>query len=300
MKPLNVLIALILFSQPLLAEASPTPMQITAEVVTIKLKDGSTLVARIVSQDGDLLRIVTVGGVAMEIPRTSVLSIASDEPAEGPARPWDVNDTRLLFSPTGRPLPKGTGYFSDHFLVFPGVAYGITDNLSIGAGISVVPGLGLNEQLLYVAPRLGKRFSDNLALSGGLLYAHVGNNNDEGNLGVAYAMATFGKPDKSLTLGAGVARTIDHETVSRNQVSHTPVVMIGGTARLSHRIAFVSENWLVLNEDFKLSQQPFGLGVRFLGESLSADVGVILVGELLDEGFPIPWVSVSYHFGRRK
>ena len=28
-----------------------------------------------------------------------------------------------------------------------------------------------------------------------------------------------------------------------------------------------------------------------------ADVGVILFKEALEEGFPVPWVSVSYHFG---
>jgi hypothetical protein len=31
---------------------------------------------------------------------------------------------------------------------------------------------------------------------------------------------------------------------------------------------------------------------------MSADLGVILIGELIDEGFPIPWLSVTYHFGR--
>ena len=56
----------------------------------------------------------------------------------------------------------------------------------------------------------------------------------------------------------------------------------------------------MLNDEFKIKEQPFGMGLRFLGESLTADVGVILVGELLDEGFPIPWLSVSYHFGRRR
>jgi hypothetical protein len=57
---------------------------------------------------------------------------------------------------------------------------------------------------------------------------------------------------------------------------------------------------LILHDDFRLSEQPFALGLRFLGDRLSADVGVILVGELIDEGFPVPWLSVSYHFGNKK
>jgi hypothetical protein len=53
-----------------------------------------------------------------------------------------------------------------------------------------------------------------------------------------------------------------------------------------------------VGDDFRLSEQPFGVGVRLFGDRLSADVGMILVGELLDEGFPLPWLSVTYHFGK--
>jgi len=50
-------------------------------------------------------------------------------------------------------------------------------------------------------------------------------------------------------------------------------------------------------EDFRLSEQPLGVALRFFGERLSVDVGFVLVAEVLDEGFPIPWLSFSYHFG---
>lgn len=323
MKPLNALIAAVLVSLPLAAtaahapatppaQASPSPAGITADVVTIRMKDGSTLLARIIDQDDERLKIVTVGGLGMEIPRTSVDRIdQGGGSGEGASRPSDSNYTRLLFSPTGRPLGKGEGYFSDHYVLFPGVAYGITDNLSIGAGVTVVPGAGLSEQLFYVAPRFGKQFSERVAASAGFLYAGGGDSDDETGLGVGFVMATFGKSDKSLTVGGGVARTTEYDSVGRfvngrlvyerrQRVSHTPIVMFGGTARVSRRIAFVSENWLILHDDFKLKDQPFALGLRFLGDRLSADVGVILIGEIIDEGFPVPWLSVTYHFGRSK
>lgn len=309
------LISLPLAARPALAhsgdsQAPPAVAEATAEIVTIRLKDGSTLLARIVDQNDDRLKIVTAGGVAMELPRESVDRIEQRSTPDAESRPSDSNYTRLLFSPTGRPLEKGTGYFSDHYVVFPGVTYGVTDNFSISGGVSVIPGLGLSEQLFYVAPRFGKQFSDRVAVSGGVLYAR-GGEDDEGQLGLGFAMATFGQPDKSLTVGGGVARTVDSYTQwssadgrgryeTRRDVSYTPVIVFGGTARLSRRIAFVSENWLILHDDFKLSEQPFALGLRFLGDRLSADVGVILVGEVIDEGFPVPWLSVSYHFGRKK
>ena len=313
MKQFNFLVLAVLVSLPLAAAAQdPAPPQAAeaqgAEVVTLRLKDGSSLRARIVAEDERNLKIVTVGGLAMEVARESVDRIERDG-VDAP-RPSDSNYTRLLFSPTGRPLRKGEGYFSDHYVVFPGVAYGLTDNISLGGGLSVVPGLGLSEQLYYGSARVGKQFSERVAVSGGVLIAR-GGDSELDTLGLGFVTATLGKPDKSLTLGAGVARTLSEEYYTgyvgsewqgnfRNKASYTPVVMVGGTARLSRRLALVSENWLILTEDFKLSEQPFALGVRFLGDRLTADVGVLLIGELIEEGFPAPWLSVTYHFGKSK
>ena len=316
MKRFNSLVAVVLVSLPFAAAAQdsvpplPPPAQAAevpgAEIVTVRLKDGSSLRARIIAEDERGLKIVTVGGMAMELARASVDRV--ERAGETGTRPSDSNYTRLLFSPTGRPLGKGEGYFSDHYVVFPGVAYGLTDNISVGGGLSVVPGLGLSDQLYYGTARVGKQFSERVAVSGGVLGAR-GGEGETSTLGVGFVMATLGKPDKSLTVGGGVARTVSEEYYTeytgrgwqgnfRNRVEYTPVVMLGGTARLSPRLALVSENWLVLSEDFRLSEQPFAVGVRFLGDRLTADVGVVLVGEMIEDGFPLPWLSVTYHFGK--
>jgi len=317
MKHFNPLVLAILASLSLTAAAQEAPPPLApspsaaapdAEVVTLRLKDGSLLRARIVTEDERNLKVVTAGGVSLDVPRESVDRIERDG-VEAP-RPSDSNYTRLLFSPTGRPLRKGEGYFSDHYVVFPGVAYGLTDNLSVAGGLTVVPGLGISDQIYYGSARLGKQFSERVAVSGGVLAAR-GGESDLDTLGLGFVTATVGKPDKSLTFGGGVARTLSEEYCTtyegghwrgdhRKVASYTPVVMVGGTARLSRRLALVSENWLILREDFKLSEQPFALGVRFLGDRLTADVGVVLIGEVLQDGLPVPWLSVTYHFGKAK
>ena len=182
MKHINSLVLGVLVSLPFTAAgqdsapAIPPPTQATeapgAEVVTIRLKDGSLLRARIVSEDESGLKIVTVGGMAMQVPRESMDRI--ERAGEDAPRPSDSNYTRLLFSTTGRPLRKGEGYFSDHYVVFPGVAYGLTDNISVAGGLSVVPGLGISEQLYYGSARVGKQFSERVAVSGGVLVARGG------------------------------------------------------------------------------------------------------------------------------
>jgi hypothetical protein len=46
-----------------------------------------------------------------------------------------------------------------------------------------------------------------------------------------------------------------------------------------------------------LSESAFGLALRFLSDRISVDAGFVIVREAVDEGFPIPWLSFSYHFG---
>lgn len=151
--------------------------------------------------------------------------------------------TRLLLAPTGRPLAPGTGYISDHYVFLPAVAYGVTDQVSVLAGVSWLPALGWSEQLKYVTPRLAFRPSDG-----------------------------------------------DAEY-------HSPIIGYGGSWRLSPRLTLISENWLITTPGFRLAEQPFGIGVRTMSDVLSADAGFVLIGEALKEGFPIPWLSMTYYFG---
>ena len=266
------------------------PAKDPAPVVRIELKDGTRLVGRIVGDEPERLHVQTLEGLELQVPRSAIVSMRTDGEA-GAARS-DPNYSRLMFAPTGRPLRKGDGYFSDYELLFPGVAYGVTDNLSLAAGVSTIPGLGLEEQLFYVSPKVGVRLSDRAAISAGVLVA--GSGTDEGgSAGIAFAVGTFGREGKSVSVGVGVAR----ELGGYDRHTH-PILMVGGEVPLARSVSLISENWLV--QDVPLREQPFGFALRFHGSRLSADVGVILVGAVLEQGFPVPWVSVSYHFGRTR
>jgi hypothetical protein len=225
--------------------------------------------------------------------------VVADEPVAPPAREspadelgLDPNYSRLLFAPTGRPLKKGDGYFSDYELVFPGVAVGVTDHFSIAGGLSIVPGVRIDHQVLYISPRIGWNLGDKAAVSFGALYATVPEDDDRDDLAVGFAVGTFGDRKRSLSLGLGVG-----DWYLPDGFNATPIVMVGGTVTVSRHIALVSENWLVLTQDFELADQPFGLGVRFFGDRLSADVGLVLIPEYVAEGTFLPWASISYHFG---
>lgn len=264
--------------------------------VEVRLADGSVLVGRIVAEDGDTLTVALAAGAEVRVPRTAVRRVR-DLAAE--ADGFHPNDSRLMFAPTGRPLRKGEGYFAAHELFFPGFAYGLSDHVSVAGGMSVIPAVGVSEQLFYGSVRAGKRFGPDLAVSGGALVAtSPGEDSHEGfGAAIGFAVATFGRPAASGSLGVGLARTWDEDPWDRGERDVRPILMIGGTKQLTPRLSLVSENWLFPGEDFELKYQPFGLALRFAGDRLTADFGVVVVPELLEEGFPLPWLSFSYRFG---
>jgi hypothetical protein len=263
-------------------------------VVSIEFKDGTVLKGKITSHLDSTLVIETMGGIEAKALITTVLSI---KPLYGHIIKdtfyrYDPNYSRLMFGPTGRPLKKGDGYLTDYYVFFPGVAYGFTNNFSVLAGFSILPGAGLKDQLKYVAPRFGKQFSDQFALSAGVFYLGV----SDFGLGVAFASGTYGYPDKSFTLGIGYGYYKDDD--EKFNFADYPIIMLGGNVRLSHSTAFITETWLITGVGVKLSQQPFAFAIRLFGDRLAADLGFIVVGEVIQHGFPIPWLSIVYNFNR--
>ena len=130
-------------------------------------------------------------------------------------------------------------------------------------------------------------------------------------LGLAYTVVTTGGDDDALTVGAGWAYARYHEDEyspcfpttaaaaaacpGPQRVTKTPgspVAMVGGEHRVSRRVKILTENYA-----FKRGA-ILSAGVRFLGERLSADLGVFapVTGE--DTFVLAPIVNVAWTFGR--
>ena len=74
-----------------------------------------------------------------------------------------------IFLPTGRTLKTGQGFFADIYALFPGFAYGVTDNIAIGGGMSLVPGVGIGDQIFYFTPKIGLVASETINFAVGAL-----------------------------------------------------------------------------------------------------------------------------------
>ena len=261
------------------------PGQDTVQILT--MKDGSRIIGRILSiQDNDITFESDLGQTTIQLAKIKeIKEVPAGSIRKGNYWFENPNATRLYFAATGRMLEKGQGYFSDYYLFFPGIAYGITDNFTFGAGMSIFPGVDIADQIFYFTPKIGLSATKNTNFALGTLIIALPEIDDKRHtLGILYAVGTQGSPDASLSLGLGYGYVDDN-------FADRPMVMVGGEKRFARRISFVSENWIIPGVD-----APFiSYGMRFFGEGLSVDLALF---NLLDNAiFPgVPWIDFVFSF----
>ena len=250
------------------------------------LVDGSELMGTIMQEDSTSAVFKTISDIVIAIPRNKIrtMEYLSGQIAEGRYVVADPNDTRLFFAPTARPLKAGCGYFSAYQIFFPMAAVGIADVVNLAGGFSLLP--GSPNQLFYFAPKITVLYRENLSLAGGVLYLNS-TGGGKSSAGFFYGVGTYGTKNTALTLGLGWGYT-------GSDVSNKPVLLIGGEMRASDGIKFISENWFLPHSEINL----LSFGIRFFGESLAADLGLIYPAGSEITGFPFfPWLGFAYNFG---
>ena len=258
-------------------------------IQSVTLKDGSVLIGRIIQVDSNTIEFQTTMGV-LTVPIVDIENIETqtlDTTVSG--KYWFVNPntTRLYFAPTARMLKRGKGYFSDYYIFFPGFAYGLTGNITIGAGCSVFPGLNLSNQIYFLTPKIGIRASRDFSLAVGALIIGLPAEMDEdiSTMGILYGVGTLGSPRASLTMGLGYGFAGD-------ELTDSPMAIIGGESRISRRMALVTENWFIPGLDYPL----VSYGMRFFGPKISVDLAFWTI---MGEGwfFPgIPYIDFVVNF----
>jgi len=238
-------------------------------VQRVTLTDGSQLLGKVLSFEGDIVRFESAAGVS-ELRVGSIAAIKLERPGRmvnGAYYFPNPNATRLFYAPTGRMLSRGEGYVSDFWLFFPSVAVGVTERFTIGGGMSVFPGAGPEEQLLYITPKVAITQGPKLNTAIGALAINTSDfDNGRASAGILYGVATWGSPDNSVTGGFGYGFT-------DAGLASNPVVLLGAESRLSPRLSFVSENHLLPDGNVVLSG-----GLRLMGHGVSVDFGFVNFG----------------------
>jgi hypothetical protein len=254
----------------------------------VRLQDGSTLTGRITAVTADSVWVLLSAG-QVSLGRSAILDVRQlDAGRFRNGVYWFENPhaTRLLFSATAFPLDRGTGYYSNTWLVLHTFAAGVTDRFTLGGGLAWFPGVDLDETFYYLLPKYtvvnGRRTKVAVGALAGLL--PFGGSDDQSSAGLLYAVGTTGSRDSNLSAGLGWGYAGD-------DVAKNPVVMLGGQGRMSRRVSFISENWF-----FPIEGETEGIysyGLRFLGEGLTVDLAFV---SILGERGAAPWLGFAFRF----
>lgn len=280
---LGVLLAATLATIPAAATASPRtsasdPQQL--EIYELVLADGSRLFGNVERETDTDIVFRTVAGGVITVQRREVASL---RPATGTVRNGeflreDRNATRLFFGPTGRTLPKGQAYLGVYEFLLPFIQVGVTDRFSFGGGTPLVFPDGGWDRPFWLTPKLEVYKGAATDVSVGAFMGFGGG----GSGGIAYGVLTRGTPDASFTAGAGVAYSSDG--------GRAPVVMVGADRRIARNLKVMTENYV-----WEGRKGMTSLGVRFIGERLSADLAfAIPMGT--DSFVAFPLVNFVYVF----
>jgi hypothetical protein len=148
---------------------------------------------------------------------------------------------------------------------------------------------GAENQLVYLAPKMTPLQAGDLSLAAGLLYINSTAGGNKG-LGIYYGVGTYGTANVSVTAGLGWG-------YYGSDVADKPIVLLGAEMRISNSVKFITENWFLPNSDVNL----LSFGIRFFGEKLAADLGLIHPAGSGITGFPFfPWIGFAYNFGGSK
>jgi hypothetical protein len=300
---LSMLVAVVAFgltvlaATPRVAFAQNPVVRDTASVdsaYVLRTRDGSLFVGRLIRATVDSVYFESAGG-PIAVARSSVVELR--RVGRGAMRQgiyWapNPNDTRLFLAPTGRMLAQGEGYFSDTYLLLLLFAGGLSSNVTLGGGLSIVPSDDfLRNNIYYLTPKVGLIQRPNVNVAAGAFIGFAGwdldGSEDIGSFGVLYGVATFGSSDRSFTVGSGLG-------YGGGDFADRPILMVGGETRIARRVSLLTENYVLPGE----TNVFVSYGMRFFGEKLAVDLAFWnAFGSDVDPIFPgIPYVAFAVKF----
>jgi hypothetical protein len=200
------------------------------------------------------------------------------------------NGTRMFIAPTARNLHRGEGDIQVIDIFLTSINYGVTDNISVGLLVPVIPVIGV--PFVVVTPKVSVPISDRFRVGAGVLYGFAtGIDGTSGSGGVGYGLATYGTADTNLTFGLGYG-------IGSDGIGGSPVGVIGANVRVSRLFSLVNETYLA---NFS-SDGGFGglAGLRYASPRFSASLGMLYYTARYDSGVYPAYLDVAFRFGKVK
>ena len=264
----------------------------TTDVYRIVLFDGNEFVGNYLDHNDVSVSIKTNSIPKIDIPFDKIKAIdivPQSNMKDGSYWFKNPHPTRYLFTPSAFNLEKGEGYYQNTYIIFNSVAYGVTDFLSLGAGVELISLFaGNGGPIFFVNVKGGGEIAKNFRLGANVLYVNVPTvfDDEQERYGafIGGGLATYGSLDHNVTAGVGYA-------LAEGEFSSNPVFNLSGMTRIGKRTALVSENWIFAESAL------FSYGIRFFGEKISVDLAFLNNGDIAEElVIGIPYVDFVVKF----
>lgn len=266
----------------------------TLRSLSITLYDGTIYNGSLLSEDSTKMQLMLSNGAVIIAQKESIQRILYYQKSEkdfaiaGSASFYDPHGHRLMIMPTARTLKKKQGFIANSEIFFLSGGYGISDNIMVTAGSTIIP--GLNYQYYFVAPKVRMINLDFVDISFGGIYSnlfHQGGGEDDGGIVTGFGVATYNLKKGALSFGLAFPYI-------RNSDRIEPVVMVSGEVFTTLKSKIIIETW-----NLPGTEGLFVLfGVRTFGPNLSGDFGFL-------GAFPFgssnrmpffPWINIAYTF----
>ncbi len=260
----------------------------------IETQDGNVYVGKIVDYDAGKITLETANVGTITLDRTKITRVQPVEDIRyGKGGYWFENpqSTRYFWTPNGYGLKKGEGYYQNVWVLFNQVAYGITDNVSIGAGVVPLFLFGGTNTPIWITPKVSIPVTkDKFNLGVGALVGTI-TDTDIGEFGVIYGIGTFGSRDKNVSIGLGWG-------YGGGEIANRPTVTLSAMIRTGARGYFLTENYFIDAGSETVGMISLG-GRRIIGTA-GLDYGFFIPwGSGIDGFFAAPWLGITLPFGNK-
>lgn len=249
----------------------------------VYMKDGSLYHGSIVAQNETMIELETksLGKKTIPLERIKEMRKIDEKDIHRKGKYWYPNPDamRYFFGPSAIPLKKGEGYYQNADLLVNTANYGVTKNFSVQAG-------GILPFAVFLMPKIGYKLNEVVHVGGGMVVAHtlLKYRKENYKMGAMFGLATLGSNNNNITFGFGYGfSNLNKETTYYSK----PIMTFCGMARISRRIAFVSENIIMpikftyYNAAGKTTEfnyrSSISFGARLMKERTTVDFGIVSI-----------------------
>lgn len=266
--------------------ASAQTQRDTTRLYRIETKDGNEYVGKILYEDKETVRFKTESLGELNIRWLTIAKISEVNPVQiKDGEHWFDNPqaTRYFWSPNGYGLKAGEAYYQNVWVLFNQVSVGLSDNVSIGAGLVPLFLFAGAPTPIWITPKVSIPVAkDKFNIGAGALLATVLGEDGTG-FGILYGMTTFGNRDQNLSLGIGYG-------YAGGDLASAPTITVSGMLRTSRRGYFLTENYFIggSEENFVM----LSLGGRRIIKRAGLDFG-LFIPVAQGEVIAIPWLGLT-------